>query len=161
MWKDEHYFMVYTITDEDVLRSSVVVVKKIIQRVVKQLMSYYPNLEAFPKSHSYCTSSVEVVLFADLYEQIFSMYKFHYKREDSMYTKQIQEFSSITPAHFGVPERLWLLNVSDYSSTMLCRSSLSPERIRVLHFKCRTKRLLMLSKESENVRPPLTRPNAW
>lgn len=111
-WKEEHYFMVYTVTNEQVLKKAVGIIKEIIKQVVKEFFIHYDNLHAFsPKSIIYCTCSVERVLFGDLYEQIFSMYKLCYKNEDAIHVKNMQNFSSITPAHFGIPEGLWLLNV--------------------------------------------------
>ena len=104
--------MVYTVTDDSILEKSVKVIKEIINGVVKQLLAYYVRLEAFPKSPLLCTSAVEIVLFHDLFERIFSMYKIRYKKDDALHTKKIQEFSSITPAHFGIRTTLWLLNVS-------------------------------------------------
>lgn len=110
-WKEEHYFMVYTVTDEEI-KKPVLVIKEIIKKVVKEFFAHYENLHAFSKSIIYCTCSVERILFDDLYDQIFSMYKLCYKNEDAIHVKKMQDFSSITPAHFGIDESLWLLNVS-------------------------------------------------
>ena len=103
--------MVYTVTDQEILHGSVTVIKDIIRRIVKEFIKYYPNLTAFSKSSIYCGFAVEDVLFGDLYTQIFSMFKLCYKQDDVMHTQKIQDFSSITPAHFGIDTKLWLLDV--------------------------------------------------
>ena len=39
------------------------------------------------------------------------MFKVCYKEEDLIHTQKIQDYSSITPAHFGINDKLWLLDV--------------------------------------------------
>jgi hypothetical protein len=112
-WNEEHYFVVYAVA-EDVLKKSVSAIKAFVEEMGREMVLYYPELRSFPKGFVYCCSSVEQILFRDLYETIFKMYKLYYESENITHAKQLGEFASITPAHFGLSQKYWLTNVSAF-----------------------------------------------
>lgn len=108
-WKEQHYFTVYTATSKEALQQSVDVIKTFITDLVNELLSYYPQLQAFQKSACHCYTVIEQQLFSELYKFIFLMYKRLYEPENLQTLAKTTEFASITPAHLGVRQKFWLL----------------------------------------------------
>eukprot|EP00011_Vannellida_sp_DIVA3-517-6-12_P000350 CAMPEP_0114612628 /NCGR_PEP_ID=MMETSP0168-20121206/4718_1 /TAXON_ID=95228 ORGANISM="Vannella sp., Strain DIVA3 517/6/12" /NCGR_SAMPLE_ID=MMETSP0168 /ASSEMBLY_ACC=CAM_ASM_000044 /LENGTH=1002 /DNA_ID=CAMNT_0001823615 /DNA_START=214 /DNA_END=3223 /DNA_ORIENTATION=+ len=108
-WKEQHYFTVYTATSNEALQQSVQVIKAFITDLVRELLSYYPQLTAFQKSACHCYAVIEQQLFTELHKFIFLMYKRLYEPENLATLAKTTEFASITPAHLGVRQKFWLL----------------------------------------------------
>eukprot|EP01103_Thecamoeba_quadrilineata_P011654 TRINITY_DN2824_c0_g1_i2.p1 TRINITY_DN2824_c0_g1~~TRINITY_DN2824_c0_g1_i2.p1 ORF type:complete len:524 (-),score=74.34 TRINITY_DN2824_c0_g1_i2:207-1778(-) len=52
---------------------------------------------------------VDEVIFSEIYDNIQTLYYRKYKDEDESCLTQILKFATITPAHLGIQEKLWLL----------------------------------------------------
>lgn len=80
------------------------------ENTISALENHYPGLFDISSSLPLeCHIAVESLTFPRIYPDIFELFKMKYQQEDREMASRMKNFSSVSPAHMGIPKDLWLI----------------------------------------------------